>query len=102
MKKNEQIEKMNLDVKEKLKLTDEEFEQSKEVLSRLNEMDLEDNPELYEEIKPEIKNQTENQKKIKELEGRKKQAEQEEKALIENFSNEIGQSVKDTEKFGDI
>ncbi len=98
MKKNEQIEKMNLDVKEKLKLTDEEFEQSKEVLSRLNEMDLEDNPELYEEIKPEIKNQTENQKKIKELEGRKKQAEQEEKALIENFSNEIGQSVKDTEK----
>lgn len=98
MKKNEQIEKMNLDVKEKLKLTDEEFEQSKEVLSRLNEMDLEDNPELYEELKPEIKNQTENQKKIKELEGRKKQAEQEEKALIENFSNEIGQSVKDTEK----
>lgn len=98
MDKNEQIEKMNLDVKEKLKLTDEEYEQSKEVLSRLNEMELENNPELYEEKKPEINNRTENQKKIKELEVRKKQAEQEEKTLIENFSDEIGKSIKDTEK----
>lgn len=98
MDKKEQIEKMNLEVKENLKLTDEEYEQSKDVLSRLNEIDLEDNPELYEKDKAEPKNETESQKKIKELEERKKQAEEEEKALIENFSEEIGQSVKDTEK----
>lgn len=98
MDKKEQIEKMNLEVKEKLNLTDKEYEDSKEVLSRLNEMDLEDNPELYENKQVDVKNQTENQKKIKELEERKKQAEVEEKSLIENFSEEIGQSVKDTEK----
>ena len=46
MEKSEQIERMNLEVKENLKLTDEEYEKSKDVLSRLNEMDLEDNPEL--------------------------------------------------------
>lgn len=100
MEKSEQIERMNLEVKENLKLTDEEYEKSKDVLSRLNEMDLEDNPELMK--KEETKNQTESQKKIKELEERKKQAEKEERALIENFSQEIGQSVKDTRKFGDI
>ena len=94
MEKSEQIERMNLEVKENLKLTDEEYEKSKDVLSRLNEMDLEDNPELMK--KEETKNQTESQKKIKELEERKKQAEKEERALIENFSQEIGQSVKDT------
>lgn len=98
MDKKEQIEKMNLEVKEKLNLTDKEYEDSKEVLSRLNEMDLENNPELYENKQVDVKNQTENQKKIKELEERKKQAEAEEKSLIENFSEEIGQSVKDTEK----
>ena len=38
--KKEQIEKMNLEVKEKLNLTDKEYETSKEVLTRLNEMDL--------------------------------------------------------------
>ena len=92
MEKSEQIERMNLEVKENLKLTDEEYEKSKDVLSRLNEMDLEDNPELMK--KEETKNQTESQKKIKELEERKKQAEKEERALIENFSQEIGQSVK--------
>ena len=96
MEKSEKIERMNLEVKENLKLTDEEYEKSKNVLSRLNEMDLEDNPELMK--KEETKNQTESQKKIKELEERKKQAEKEERALIENFSQEIGQSVKDTEK----
>ena len=94
--KQEQIEKMNLEVKEKLNLTDKEYEKSKDVLTRLNEMDLEVNPELYENKQE--KNQTENQKKIKELEERKKQAEKEEQLLIESFSQEIGQSVKDTEK----
>ena len=98
MDKSKQIEKMNLEVKENLKLTDEEYEKSKDVLSRLNEMDLEDNPELIEKEKIEPQKQTESQKKIKELEERKKQAEEEEKVLIENFSQEIGQSVKDTEK----
>lgn len=98
MDKSKQIEKMNLEVKENLKLTDEEYEKSKDVLSRLNEMDLEDNPELIEKEKTESQKQTESQKKIKELEERKKQAEEEEKVLIENFSQEIGQSVKDTEK----
>lgn len=98
MDKSKQIEKMNLEVKENLKLTDEEYEKSKDVLSRLNEMDLEDNPELVEKEKTEPQKQTESQKKIKELEERKKQAEEEEKVLIENFSQEIGQSVKDTEK----
>jgi len=98
MDKSKQIEKMNLEVKENLKLTDEEYEKSKDVLSRLNEMDLEDNPELIEKEKTESQKRTESQKKIKELEERKKQAEEEEKVLIENFSQEIGQSVKDTEK----
>lgn len=98
MDKSKQIEKMNLEVKENLKLTDEEYEKSKEVLSRLNEMDLEDNPELIEKENKEPQKQTENQKKIKELEERRKEAEKEEKILIENFSQEIGQSVKDTEK----
>lgn len=97
MDKSKQIEKMNLEVKENLKLTDEEYEKSKEVLSRLNEMDLEDNPELIEKENKEPQKQTENQKKIKELEERRKEAEKEEKILIENFSQEIGQSVKDTE-----
>lgn len=96
--KKEQIEKMNLEVKEKLNLTDKEYEKSKDVLTRLNEMDLEANPELYETKQTKETNQTENQKKIKELEQRRKQAEEEEKALIEQFSEEIGQSVKDTEK----
>ena len=77
--RQEQIEKMNLEVKEKLNLTDKEYEKSKDVLSRLNEMDLEANPELYENKQE--KNQTENQKKIKELEERKKQAEEEEQLL---------------------
>ncbi|MBP3254878.1 MAG: hypothetical protein J6M60_00080 [Clostridia bacterium] len=98
MDKSKQIEKMNLEVKENLKLTDEEYEKSKEVLSRLNEMDLEDNPKLIEKENKEPQKQTENQKKIKELEERRKEAEEEEKILIENFSQEIGQSVKDTEK----
>ena len=98
MDKSKQIEKMNLEVKENLKLTDEEYEKSKEVLSRLNEIDLEDNPELIEKENKEPQKQTENQKKIKELEERRKEAEEEEKILIENFSQEIGQSVKDTEK----
>ena len=98
MDKSKQIEKMNLEVKENLKLTDDEYEKSKEVLSRLNEMDLEDNPELIEKENKEPQKQTENQKKIKELEERRKEAEEEEKILIENFSQEIGQSVKDTEK----
>lgn len=98
MDKSKQIEKMNLEVKENLKLTDEEYEKSKEVLSRLNEMDLEDNPELIEKENKEPQKQTENQKKIKELEERRKEAEEEEKILIENFSQEIGQSVKNTEK----
>ena len=98
MDKSKQIEKMNLEDKENLKLTDEEYEKSKEVLSRLNEMDLEDNPELIEKENKEPQKQTENQKKIKELEERRKEAEEEEKILIENFSQEIGQSVKDTEK----
>ena len=98
MDKSKQIEKMNLEVKENLKLTDEEYEKSKDVLSRLNEMDLEDNPELIEKEKTESQKRTESQKKIKELEERKKQAEEEEKVLIENLSQEIGQSVKDTEK----
>ena len=98
MDKSKKIEKMNLEVKENLKLTDEEYEKSKEVLSRLNEMDLEDNPELIEKENKEPQKQTENQKKIKELEERRKEAEEEEKILIENFSQEIGQSVKDTEK----
>lgn len=98
MDKSKQIEKMNLEVKENLKLTDEEYKKSKEVLSRLNEMDLEDNPELIEKENKEPQKQTENQKKIKELEERRKEAEKEEKILIENFSQEIGQSVKDTEK----
>lgn len=98
MDKSKQIEKMNLEVKENLKLTDEEYEKSKEVLSRLNEMDLEDNPELIEKENKEPQKQTENQKKIKELEERRKEAEEEKKILIENFSQEIGQSVKDTEK----
>ncbi|MBO6243912.1 MAG: hypothetical protein J6O41_05035 [Clostridia bacterium] len=98
MDKSKQIEKMNLEVKENLKLTDEEYEKSKDVLSRLNEMDLEDNPELIEKENKEPQKQTENQKKIKELEERRKEAEEEEKILIENFSQEIGQSVKDTEK----
>ncbi len=98
MEKSEQIERMNLEVKENLKLTDEEYEKSKDVLSRLNEMDLEDNPELIEKENKEPQKQTENQKKIKELEERRKEAEEEEKILIENFSQEIGQSVKDTEK----
>ena len=61
-------------------------------------VDGEDNPELIEKVQIDNKNQTESQKKIKELEARKKQAEEEEKNLIENFSQEIGQSVKDTEK----
>ena len=98
MDKSKQIEKMNLEVNENLKLKDEEYEKSKEVLSRLNEMDLEDNPELIEKENKEPQKQTENQKKIKELEERRKEAEEEEKILIENFSQEIGQSVKDTEK----
>lgn len=98
MDKSKQIEKMNLEVKENLKLTDEEYEKSKDVLSRLNEMDLEDNLELIEKENKEPQKQTENQKKIKELEERRKEAEEEEKILIENFSQEIGQSVKDTEK----
>ena len=98
MDKSKQIEKMNLEFKENLKLTDEEYEKSKEVLSRLNEMDLEDNPKLIEKENKEPQKQTENQKKIKELEERRKEAEKEEKILIENFSQEIGQSVKDTEK----
>lgn len=98
MDKSKQIEKMNLEVKENLKLTDEEYEKSKDVLSRLNEMDLEDNPELIEKENKEPQKQTENQKKIKELEERRKEAEEEEKILIESFSQEIGQSVKDTEK----
>ena len=98
MEKKEQIEKMNLEVKENLKLTDEEYEKTKDVLSRLNEIELEANPELIEKVQIDNKNQTESQKKIKELEARKKQAEEEEKNLIENFSQEIGQSVKDTEK----
>lgn len=98
MDKKEQIEKMNLEVKEKLNLTDKEYEDSKEVLSRLNEMDLENNPEIFERNQSEVKNQTESQKKLKELEERRKQAEEEEKTLIENFSQEIGQSIKDTEK----
>ena len=98
MDKSKQIEKMNLEVKENLKLTDEEYEKSKDVLSRLNEMDLEDNPELIEKENKEHQKQTENQKKIKELEERRKEAEEEEKILIESFSQEIGQSVKDTEK----
>ena len=98
MDKSKQIEKMNLEVKENLKLSDEEYEKSKEVLSRLNEMDLEDNPELIEKENKEPQKQTENQKKIKELEERRKEAEEEEKILIESFSQEIGQSVKDTEK----
>ena len=38
MEKKEQIEKMNLEVKENLKLTDEEYEKTKDVLSRLNEI----------------------------------------------------------------
>lgn len=96
--RKEQIEKMNLEVKEKLNLTDKEYEVSKEVLTRLNEMDLEANPELYENRIDEVKSSTENQKKIKELEERKKQAEEEEKSLIEDFAQEIGQNVKDTEK----
>ena len=50
MEKKEQIEKMNLEVKENLKLTDEEYEKTKDVLSRLNEIELEDNPELIEKI----------------------------------------------------
>ena len=79
MDKSKQIEKMNLEVKENLKLTDEEYEKSKEVLSRLNEMDLEDNPELIEKENKEPQKQTENQKKIKELEERRKEAEKEEK-----------------------
>ena len=85
MEKKEQIEKMNLEVKENLKLTDEEYEKTKDVLSRLNEIELEDNPELIEKVQIDNKNQTESQKKIKELEARKKQAEEEEKNLIENF-----------------
>jgi len=61
-------------------------------------MDLEDNPELIEKENKEPQKQTENQKKIKELEERRKEAEEEKKILIESFSQEIGQSVKDTEK----
>lgn len=98
MDKSKQIEKMNLEIKENLKLTDEEYEKSKDVLSRLNEMDLEDNPELIEKDNIVPQKQTESQKKIKELEERKKQAEEEEKVLIENFSQEIGENIKDTEK----
>lgn len=79
MEKKEQIEKMNLEVKENLKLTDEEYEKTKDVLSRLNEIELEANPELIEKVQIDNKNQTESQKKIKELEARKKQAEEEEK-----------------------
>ena len=53
MEKSEQIERMNLEVKENLKLTDEEYEKSKDVLSRLNEMDLEEGyrQEAYEDYK---------------------------------------------------
>ena len=50
MEKKEQIEKMNLEVKENLKLTDEEYEKTKDVLSRLNEIELEANPELIEKV----------------------------------------------------
>ena len=50
MEKKEKIEKMNLEVKENLKLTDEEYEKTKDVLSRLNEIELEANPELIEKI----------------------------------------------------
>lgn len=71
MEKKEQIEKMNLEVKENLKLTDEEYEKTKDVLSRLNEIELEANPELIEKVQIDNKNQTESQKKIKELEARK-------------------------------
>ena len=56
MEKKEQIEKMNLEVKENLKLTDEEYEKTKDVLSRLNEIELEDNPELIEKIENAIQN----------------------------------------------
>ena len=56
MEKKEQIEKMNLEVKENLKLTDEEYEKTKDVLSRLNEIELEANPELIEKIENTIQN----------------------------------------------
>lgn len=93
----EQIERMNLEAKEDLKLTDEEYETAKAVLSRINELELEANPELYKNMKK-IKEPTESQKIIKELEEKRKKAEEEEKALIESFSEEIGQNIKDTEK----
>lgn len=93
---NKKIEEMNLEVKENLKLTEKEYEKSKDVISRLNQLDLENNPDLYNNTNKEIK-QTENQRKLKELEERKKQAEEEEKALIENFSQEIGKNIKETE-----
>lgn len=98
MDKNSQIEKMNLEVKKNLKLTDKEYEKSKEILSRLNEIELEDNKETIEEEKIKSQKQTENRKKIEELEERRKQAEKEEEDLIKDFSKEIGQNVKETEK----
>lgn len=98
MNKNSQIEKMNLEVKKNLKLTDKEYEKSKEILSRLNEIELEDNKETIEEEKIKSQKQTESRKKIEELEERRKQAEKEEEDLIKDFSKEIGQNVKETEK----
>lgn len=97
-KKLEQIEKMNLEVKERLNLTDAEYEKTKSVLTRLNELDLENNSEIYkqEEI-VDNKVKTEYQKKLEELEKKQKEAEKEEKELFEEFSTEIGQNVKDTE-----
>ena len=63
--KKEQIEKMNLEVKEKLNLTDKEYETSKEVLTRLNEMDLEQNPELYETNQEKVKIKQKIKRKLK-------------------------------------
>lgn len=100
-KKLEQIEKMNLETKEKLKLTEAEYEKIKGVLTRLNELDLENNPELFETVKPkeiESKVKTEYQKKLEELEKRQKEAQKEEESLFKNFSNEIGKDIKETEK----
>lgn len=98
--KLEQIEKMNLEVKERLNLTDAEYEKTKSVLTRLNELDLENNPEIYnQEEKKDLDNKkNEYQKKLAELEKRQKEAEEEEQELFEEFSTEIGQNVKDTEK----
>lgn len=104
-KKSEQIEKMNLEVKEELNLTEAEYEKTKGILTRLNELDLENNPELFETEKTKRvgnKVKTEHQKKVEELEKRRKEVEKEvkrqEQELFEKFSNEFGKDIKETEK----